>query len=391
MKKGVQENQNMIAQLVYIHIEKSAGTSQRRLLINIYGRDDVFWENIDSVIDRSRDISRQVIGGHLPYIDFKNTKRCQLFTAVVRHPVSRAVSLFNYHVWGGDEGNRKRWRWLGLDQSSMLRTIKQLPRFRRSISNQQCMTLSGHKSFDAVEEVLHNENFILGVYDKLEEFNARLAQMLSWENRPLPRANVAQRSDYYERILTEPGLEEELLKLNQEDLKLYEFISQHGVYQNTPDEAIFREHLSARMSGRVEILDRADVRRLSIKPAGSDSVALKGEQAHVLLRITNNGSRALACEGERAIMVGYTWLARSGEVLQPEGARTPLPRNLLQGESCTVQASLQRPPSVEPGIYQVQFSLLQFRVRWLKTLDLSHTLTLNVVVEPWNLENSKLG
>lgn len=375
----------MIAQLVYIHIEKSAGSSQNWLLLGIYGKGDVFWKGIDSAADqfadKARNVNRRVMGGHLSYKDFKNIKRHQLFSAVVRDPVSRAVSLFNYHVEGGDDNNREQWRRRGLDPSSMLRTIEQVPPFRNDISNQQCMRLSGHQRFDAVEKVLRNENFVLGVYDKLDEFNARLAQMLSWENKPLPRINVAQRHDYRERILAEPGLEEEILRLNQEDLKLYELISERGVYQHTLDEAIFREYLSARTSGQAEILDRDDARRLSIKPVGSDSVILKGERVHVPLRIINNGSRPLSCEGDRAVVVGYTWLDRVGEVLQPEGARTPLPRNLFPGESCIVQASLQCPPSVEPGTYQVQFSLLQLGVRWLKTLDLSHTLTLNVAVK----------
>lgn len=385
----------MIAQLVYIHIEKSAGTSQSGLLVDIYGRDDVFWKDNDMAVDQfkdaARDVSRRVIGGHLSYTDLKNTKQYRLFTAVVRDPVSRAVSLFNYHAWGRDEDNREQWRRRGLDPSSMLRTIEQLPLFRGTISNQQCMALSGHKRFDAVEEVLRSENFVVGAYDRLDEFNARLAQMLSWENKPLPHINAAQRRDYRECILAEPGLEEEIFKLNQEDLKLYEFISQRGVYQHAPDETIFREYLSPRTSGGIEILDRDDVMGLSIKPAGSDSVVLKEDRVYVPLRITNNSSRTLVCEGERAVMVGYTWLARSGEVLQCEGDRTSLPRSLFPGESCIVQASLKCPPSVEPGTYQVQFSLLQFRVRWLKTLDLSHTLTLNVAVEPWNPEYSKLA
>lgn len=399
IRVGAQGNSAMIVQLVYIHIERTAGTSARGLLAEAYGINDVHWLGIDvspsGLKAALATTNRRVIGGHLRYTDCVNVPGYRLFTSVVRDPVNRAVSLFNYHGSAGStshharksrEANRNRWRALGLNPGSMLRTIEQVPEFRENVSNEQCRKLSGHGSFAAVEEMLCNANFVLGTYDRLEEYNTRMAHLLHWRSLAPVRSNVAETRDYQQRVLAEPGLKEEVLRLNQEDAKLYDFVSSVGTYQHMPDGDILLKHLSAPAVGPTGPLEKKDVMGLALEALESDALVLAEDRIRVPLRITNNGSLPLSCTGESAIEVGYAWLGHLGAIAKSEGIRTPLPGRLFPGECCVVQAKLQQPAGVEPGEYKVRFSLLQGGRR-LESLDSAHTLALHVAIkaseQPW--------
>lgn len=232
----------MDAQIVFIHIEKTAGTSLRALLDRVYGREQVVWRGRDLRSRRGRTFASlkdcRVVGGHLTVADFRSAKRPLLFLSVVRDPVSRAVSLFHYFAEHAPEKDRHMWRWKGLRPESMLETIEEVPAFRRAISNRQCWRLSGKASFESAKQELKTRNILVGDFDHLEEFGARLCALLAWPEIPLCRHNRAPRPDYESGILAEPGLSARLLELNREDQQLYEFIRGRRFHENIPDERL---------------------------------------------------------------------------------------------------------------------------------------------------------
>ena len=88
----------MKAPQVYLHIPKSAGTAHRTHLQMVYGESKVLWYGINSdaeKYDPSEADSYMAVGGHKP-IRFYPPSLKPMYTSVVREPIERAVSFFNY-------------------------------------------------------------------------------------------------------------------------------------------------------------------------------------------------------------------------------------------------------------------------------------------------------
>jgi hypothetical protein len=91
----------MQPKLIHLHLPKTGGTSQRFVLYDLYGKDDIFWFGIDDE-PKSSFVYEQVapfrvLGGHKP-IDFYPAEFDALYTSVVRDPVSRVASLYSYYA-----------------------------------------------------------------------------------------------------------------------------------------------------------------------------------------------------------------------------------------------------------------------------------------------------
>ena len=168
-------------QVVFIHIPKTAGTSQRALFYHNYGQENVFWFGVQgrpsrwvpSRIVLSRLMDFDAVGGHRSFRFFRHIDQRVLFASVVREPVARVASLYNYFRSRIAEPNRTGWLWSGLDPHSIVRTIFECQRFRREISNSQCKYLSGGNTFAQVQSVLESRNFVVGSFDDLGSFGVR--------------------------------------------------------------------------------------------------------------------------------------------------------------------------------------------------------------------------
>jgi hypothetical protein len=65
---------------------------------------------------------------------------------------------------------------------------------------------------------------------------------------------------------------------------------------------------------------------------------------------------------ERPVLLSYHWLDAKGGVVVQDGVRSPLPRPMGQGESCTVAFSIQCPE--EPGHDTLAVDLVHEHVTW---------------------------
>ncbi|ARN73313.1 sulfotransferase family 2 domain-containing protein [Oceanicoccus sagamiensis] len=253
----------MNPRIIFLHIPKSAGTSQHLLLNKIYGRDNVFWhheygdqgvtnyEDLQSFID-----GRTIVGGHRPRAFYPSTISMgsppDLFCAIVREPVARAASLFNYYSQpqnAGDISNKRErkylleyWRDAGINPDSLVKSIESCEPFREQISNYQCHYLSnGAASFDAVLTTLHQQNSLIGAMDSLDQFNGALAQLLGWREIPTVHANKNCQGSA-QPLLQEAGAVELIESINREDSKCYQFvIQQQGLYRHIPDADKFHD------------------------------------------------------------------------------------------------------------------------------------------------------
>lgn len=107
---------------------------------------------------------------------------------------------------------------------------------------------------------------------------------------------------------------------------------------------------------RATLAPRAELRSL---PRASDSI--------VRLDVRNRGSETWHAFGRRAVYVSYHWLGPGGAVIERDGLRTALPRDLAAGESITVDCLLRAPDS--PGEATLVWTLVQEELAWFDTQD----------------------
>ncbi|MDY7523902.1 class I SAM-dependent methyltransferase [Sphingomonas sp. 10B4] len=93
------------------------------------------------------------------------------------------------------------------------------------------------------------------------------------------------------------------------------------------------------------------------------------------VRIRNDGPAAINSSGENAVYISYHWLDTKGKVVHFEGLRSPLPVDLLPGNSVTVICDIRTPR--QGGNYQIIFQLVIEGVRWLEESCLTIPVTLN--------------
>lgn len=209
--------------LVFLHIEKSAGTSQRDFFKKVFGEDSVFWWGLNSdtrsrIFDPSHIDNEIVIGGHRDrsyYDEFT-----AIYSSIVREPVSRVLSLFNYFIMN----HLDEWEERGLDRDSILNTLNNCPNFVQMIENGQCRFISGERSFSKVKESFEKEQYFVGSFDYLSLYNQTFCECIGTPILSLDKHNVGP-PGYEKSIELNEESMEKLNTLLAEDYKLYDFIN----------------------------------------------------------------------------------------------------------------------------------------------------------------------
>lgn len=161
----------------------------------------------------------RVVGGHAPATAFHHLPDPKVFASVIREPVSRAVSLYEYIVRGGDETHPLRSE---LQELGLQRSITESDDFRRSISNTQCAMIGGEATFTAARKNMHEFSWIVATPGNAQTVVDKAAEILDVAPSVLRPENVG-RTGYYDRLAT-PEIIEEIADLNREDRLLYEYV-----------------------------------------------------------------------------------------------------------------------------------------------------------------------
>lgn len=280
--------------LIYLHIEKSAGTSQRNLFKELIGQENIFWHSKDNTMSKylgKRNVNQFLVGGHKYFDFYQRYKKELVFTAVVRDPIDRVISLFNYDKLHNIKALSKH----GFDPDSLKNTLKNSKVYREKINNTQCKYLSGSKKFLDVLQALDSSSFLVSDYNKLEVFNNFLSSKLNLNFKKTPHINKGQ--DNYSMSL---GIDQETIELiellTEEDRKLYEHVVKHTIINTVKanDWVDLKDEI-ARLSK-----DLADLDILNLTKKNNKSIV-----ATILLRNTSSREISISEKGLKIFCLQY--------------------------------------------------------------------------------------
>ena len=231
------ESYGHIPKLIYLHIPKTAGKAFEFLLEKNYPEDTSL--STSRIINKNRWLNSRVIGGHEPYSEYRLMENKKLYIGIVRDPVERALSRFNYYrsIKGPSFSQREA---KGFDHENLLTTIENSNFRTEFVDNYQCRFLSGKPNFRSVKHAFGQDDFIIGSLEHISEFTKFLSQRLQWPITDLPVINNASNREYVEELKADRALVRKLRWLNRQDQKLHRFIEEKGVYTSCRPDYDFR-------------------------------------------------------------------------------------------------------------------------------------------------------
>jgi hypothetical protein len=205
--------------LCVVHIPKTAGSAIRETLISILGWDKVYWISHKRPFEHWTNSNGDefnnyaVVGGHCSTKTFDKIKRPKIFMAVVRDPVQRAVSLFNYITYGPDPNHGLRNELSGL---SLVEAIQASATFRRDIENRQCALIGGQPMFSEALRSLCDSQWFIDRHEAVNQLFVRVCERFGWPAQPMVSDNVG-REGYADAYLSDKKAITILKHLNEQD------------------------------------------------------------------------------------------------------------------------------------------------------------------------------
>lgn len=227
--------------LFFIHIPKTAGGSMRRYFRTVFGdacrwlaknplaeEGSVMRRNVDFDADGYLEKYR-LGGGHIPFDHISKAllARDPIFISMLRHPVKRVVSAYNFARTERQEPPVKSGAKAlpDLRNLTLYEALTGHKRFRMVCERQQLRYLCGSGEIGGVESVLNSHRFMLGKLEHLDDFMQLLHDQL---DLPLVRGNVRHvhkaAPDYLAAIAAQPRYEEAIdiiTKMNADEFTLF--------------------------------------------------------------------------------------------------------------------------------------------------------------------------
>lgn len=213
---------------VFVHIQKTAGTSMRNALEALFGRDRIYWHGRDGMItdlaargELERLAAFDLVGGHFTaaMVQPRDVGRPTVLVSLVRNPVDQIVSHFEFVRTRPD--NRLH---TGSPFAEAVIGQTEFARFSRAL---QCRMLTGESDGEAAFAALQRTEHIVAVVERAAQVVARVAKLAGIERDvTLGRINVAA-PGYRERY-DDPAAMAAVRQIAHQDFRLFHRIVENG-------------------------------------------------------------------------------------------------------------------------------------------------------------------
>lgn len=218
--------------VVFLHIPKTGGTSMRHYLREAFAERVLLTgkspkKKGEAAAAGSRELkvhpelARDVdaVSGHARYgqFDLSNIDRDLIYISIMRNPISRALSMYNYQ-----RTTERHIRNKVVRDRTLMELIRETDYLHRVV-DQQTRFLFGAKDPNP-KRVLARERFLIGKLEHLNAFLEEASDLFPIKPPEFPHSN-SRGSSYKEEIMAQPGYEEAidiLKKTMAGDVAFYE-------------------------------------------------------------------------------------------------------------------------------------------------------------------------
>lgn len=227
------------ALFVFLHSQRTGGSNTQRWLRRLFGDDKVYssqlvddfvhWENL-------RDLAP--LAGYRAFCGFSRYARPDaggrplVYISNVRHPFYRAVSIY---------GMSRHHTTHFLHPFAIAHSFEDFYRLGSAekpgyFHNLACVRIGGAPDAEAAIETMRRDFALVASTNQLHEGTAALLGALGWDAKPMA-AGGAPRDEINYRRWDESPVRDEIMANNEEDLKLFAFVTANDPPLDEFDEA----------------------------------------------------------------------------------------------------------------------------------------------------------
>lgn len=210
---------------IFLHIPKCAGTSFDEYCTIGFGS-GVYFDNIGYRFNPEAIADKIIIGGHKEISLYDNLKSDPIYITILRDPIDRAISLYNYYAKLAEEQEADL---PGFDIDAPYKTMLYSKASNQYSNNVQCRFVSGSERYQDALYSIHQNNFIVATVKTLPELTRHLANNYGFSKNDLPELNRAESKYVKDFKKKNRELIQLLTRLNKEDSLLYKHISKHKI------------------------------------------------------------------------------------------------------------------------------------------------------------------
>lgn len=198
--------------IISIHVPKTAGTTFKDILLQVYGREGVCVDNQPGYPEIGAKV--RVIHGHFPTIKYEGKYPGAKRIIWLRNPVERLISQYFY--WkglplGNNPFNDPHHK-LVIEQNLSIVEFAEMPEMRNLM-------------YKATSEKPITNFYFIGIKEYFDEDLKKLKEKLNWQDFEVSSKQTNQYPGYQEKlpeILSDQKTLDKLASLNRLDIELYQ-------------------------------------------------------------------------------------------------------------------------------------------------------------------------
>jgi hypothetical protein len=176
----------------FLHIQKTAGSTINAMLARMFKTNYIFHHEVANAIGGDKNFrsfleknpnfydSIRLVLGHYGYNHplVQSAPRRRIIMGILRDPVDRIVSLYDYMRYREDHPQNE-----ALRKMNLLDATKEGTRFFNHCKNAQLRTLFGTENSNLAKKLIRERNYIVGKYHNLIEFIEAVEVVSKQKNR----------------------------------------------------------------------------------------------------------------------------------------------------------------------------------------------------------------